>query len=186
MDSSGKTNFEQKLEKLLSADTTDVEAAIDSLDEENEGVRNLPDTVVYDNVPSRVEDVEGAKQDLVDDYKFARKTLYGLIDRGTVALERALVIAKESEHPRAIEVSSSLMKNISDITKDLLELHKALNPQGSKTIKIDTVNATQNNSTTNNYNGENIENDPGAISNLLDQLDFDAIEDAEYVEETKE
>jgi hypothetical protein len=88
-----------------------------------------------------------------------------LIERGTSALEGSLMLAKESEHPRAFEVSSTLMKNISEMSKDLMELHKHLeNEKGDKKAK--TVNNTQNN----NYYSTDGKPQKG-VNDLLDDLD---------------
>ena len=40
-------------------------------------------------------------QDVDNDYKYARENLYGVIEKGTDALDSLLDLAKASEHPRA-------------------------------------------------------------------------------------
>jgi hypothetical protein len=67
--------------------------------------------------------VEG---DLGEDYSYARDNLYNLIERGNDALEGILELAKEMEHPRAYEVASGLIKNVSDTTMELLKMQKEL------------------------------------------------------------
>jgi hypothetical protein len=64
--------------------------------------------------------------DLDTDYGFARDNLYNLIERGNDALEGILELAKEMEHPRAYEVASGLIKNVSDTTMELLKMQKEL------------------------------------------------------------
>ena len=39
--------------------------------------------------------------DIGDDYSFRRKTLHNLVDTGQDALNHMLLVAKESDHPRA-------------------------------------------------------------------------------------
>jgi len=64
------------------------------------------------------------KKDPIDvDYEYARATYYDLIERGRDALEKMLVVADESEHPRAFEVLSGLIKNLGDTTDKLMELN---------------------------------------------------------------
>ena len=66
-----------------------------------------------------------------------RSNLYGLLQSGQDALDAALEIAKQSEHPRAFEVAATLIKNMSDINKDLMELQKKKNdllPRKEETI----------------------------------------------------
>ena len=67
-----------------------------------------------------------AEGDLPEDYSYARDNLYNLIERGNEALEGILELAKEMEHPRAYEVASGLIKNVSDTTMELLKMQKEL------------------------------------------------------------
>ena len=64
--------------------------------------------------------------DLGVDYQYARENLYNLIERGNDALEGILELAKEMEHPRAYEVASGLIKNVSETTMELLRMQKEL------------------------------------------------------------
>ena len=59
-----------------------------------------------------------------DDYEYARTNLYGVIEKGTNALEDILDIAKQSESARAFEVATNLIKTMVDANKDLLQLAK--------------------------------------------------------------
>ena len=63
-------------------------------------------------------------QDVDNDYKYARKNLYGVIEKGTEALDTLIDLAKASEHPRAFEVVSQLTKTLVDANKDLLDIQK--------------------------------------------------------------
>jgi replicative DNA helicase len=62
--------------------------------------------------------------DQVEDYVLGRKTLRNLIETGTTSLEDMKDLARQSESPRAYEVLSTLMKTISEVTKDLYDLQK--------------------------------------------------------------
>lgn len=59
-----------------------------------------------------------------NDYEYARKNLYDIIEKGSGALEDIIDIAKQSESARAFEVATNLMKTMVDANKDLLELAK--------------------------------------------------------------
>lgn len=58
------------------------------------------------------------------DYDRTRKNLHSLLAQGQEALNHALEVAKQSEHPRAFEVVGNLMKQIADINTQLMELHQ--------------------------------------------------------------
>jgi hypothetical protein len=57
-----------------------------------------------------------------NDYEYARENFYNVIEKGTQALEEMLDVAKASEHPRAYEVVSTLMKTLVDANKDLVAM----------------------------------------------------------------
>jgi|TARA_R110000851_G_scaffold95071_4_gene206518 hypothetical protein len=59
-----------------------------------------------------------------DDFEFARKTYYDLLMKGSEALEEMMEVARATEHPRAFEVLSGMMKNVADVNGNLLDLHK--------------------------------------------------------------
>lgn len=77
------------------------------------------------------------------DYEQSRDTYYDLIEKGRESLELMIEVARESEHPRAFEVLSGMIKNISDVNDKLMDLnkkHKEINkadvpalPQGGTT-----------------------------------------------------
>lgn len=58
------------------------------------------------------------------DYDKTRGNLHSLLQSGQDALMHALEIAKSTEHPRAFEVVGNLMKQLSDVNAQLLELHE--------------------------------------------------------------
>ena len=55
-----------------------------------------------------------------------------MLDKGGAAIDNLLLVAQESEHPRAYEVAANFIKTLSDLNKDLLEIQKqkqSLRPQ---------------------------------------------------------
>lgn len=75
------------------------------------------------------------------DFDYARKNFYTVIERGTDALEEMLDLAKASEHPRAYEVVSTIMKTLVDANKDLVAMsEKKAGPKKADTPDNGTVN----------------------------------------------
>ena len=68
--------------------------------------------------------VDTSTMDLTADYNYSREQYHNLIDKGNEALEELMSVAKESESPRAFEVTAQLLRTISDTTKELLQLQK--------------------------------------------------------------
>ena len=75
-----------------------------------------------------------------DDYEYSRETYYDLIEKGKDALEDMINVARESEHPRAFEVLSGMIKNISDVNDRLMDLNKKKKELDQK----DTVKQIEN------------------------------------------
>ena len=63
-------------------------------------------------------------QNIKSDYDYSRQTYYDLIEKGRESLEDMIEVARQSEHPRAYEVLSGMIKNISDVNDKLMDLNK--------------------------------------------------------------
>ena len=97
---------------------------------EEKAVETLP--VVIDDAVNQVD----------ADAEFARSNMRTLITNGNDALEKLAYVADQSESPRAYEVLATMMKNLAEMNKDLLELQKRkreLAPQSdsAKGVNID-------------------------------------------------
>jgi hypothetical protein len=76
--------------------------------------------------------VEGIPQEPADDsvemdFEYVRDNLQELIAQGKDAIEELIMIAKQSQHPRAFEVIATLLKATADMNNDLLAVHKKKN-----------------------------------------------------------
>lgn len=78
----------------------------------------------FDLAPVEVEKTEIVLDKPTDDTEKARETLHTLIDKGNDAIDGILNIAKNTDHPRAYEVAGQLIKTISDVAKDLVDVQK--------------------------------------------------------------
>lgn len=67
---------------------------------------------------------QNEEKDQIKDYNVSRKTFNDLITKGNEAVDYLFEMAKQSEHPRAFEALSALIKTVSDVTKDLYDLQK--------------------------------------------------------------
>lgn len=67
---------------------------------------------------------EKNKEQIEDDYEFSRDQYYKLVEKGDEAIDLMLDLARESEHPRAFEVLSTMIKNNAEIADKLMELQK--------------------------------------------------------------
>ena len=114
---------------------------------DNKFQKNMED--VFDITPMddveepKVQKVEVGSADVESDYKYARGELYELIQKGQVAIEELLDVARSSNHPRAYEVAFQGIKNVADITDKLSDLQKKMKDLGQEEKKgPTTVNNT--------------------------------------------
>lgn len=77
------------------------------------------------------------------DFDFIRGNLKSIITSGTKALNRMILVAEESQHPRAYEVVATLLKAVADINKDLLKSHREKFDQ-DKESGSNNINKTTN------------------------------------------
>ena len=85
-------------------------------------------------------DIEMTETDLTSDYDFSRDQYHTLVNKGNEALDELLAVAKESESARAYEVAAMLIRNLSDTTKELLQLQKTKKEIEKDTKDPHTVN----------------------------------------------
>jgi len=99
---------------------------------------------------------------LQNDFEAARKNIKELISNGMGAIDGILKVATESDSPRAYEVLTNMIKTMSDMNKDLIEIHEKLTDAQSKkvTIKNTTNNSIYVGSTTELQNLINHERSP--------------------------
>ena len=80
------------------------------------------------------------------DFELVRRIKHSLLVKGEEALEDMIEVARATEHPRAYEVLSNMLKNVSDAGDSLIDIHKK-----KKDIdKVDEPLSLPSNSTTNN------------------------------------
>ena len=99
-----------------------------------------------DILPAKKKDVsnEDIVHDTETDVEFVRDTLKDLVNKSSEALDHLSIIAQETEHPRAYEVLSNMIKQTGDLTTELLDVQKK-----RKDITQEK-SSTNNQSTTNN------------------------------------
>jgi len=90
----------------------------------DEIIKALEDNM--DILPAKKKTVEDTDiiHDTETDVEFVRDNLKNLISKSSEALDHLSVIAQETEHPRAFEVLSNMIKQTGDLTTELLDVQK--------------------------------------------------------------
>lgn len=132
--------LDNELLLLSNEDETLINSLIDT-QVEHSSFHLINNQMPDENLPVVYEDYTPESFD--KDFDFIRKNLKDVIASGTTALNRMILVANESQHPRSYEVVATLMKALSDINKDLLDSHK-------KKYETNTLKGTTNNTNTTN------------------------------------
>lgn len=80
-----------------------------------------------------------------NDFEYARQNYHDLLAKGTDALEEMMEVARATEHPRAFEVFSNMMKHVADINGNLIDLHKKHKDYSKEEKAGELGNQTTNN-----------------------------------------
>ena len=90
-------------------------------------ILNLTPVVPEKNVPApapKTIHVDQTDDQVENDFEYARRNMYDIIEKGNEALHGIMDVAGQSQHPRAYEVAANLIKTMAETNKDLLELTK--------------------------------------------------------------
>jgi len=102
--------------------------------------KNLP--VVPKKIKSTVDQGQ-INNDTEDDVEYSRQKMKELIDMSSEAIQNMMALAAETEHPRAFEVLSNMIKQASEMSQDLVKLQKTRKEITQS--KEETKGATTNN-----------------------------------------
>lgn len=145
---------------LDDVETSAADLGVDGEEPKSHEIRVLDVKQMESEVPAL------AGTDAKTDYVYARNMTYTLLDLTGSALAGALVVAQETEHPRAFGVFNELASTMRELTKDLIQLQKTFKEvtkdrdEMTPPVVTKTVNNTQN-----NFMGA------GSTTDLLDMLD---------------
>lgn len=95
----------------------------------NDPIANALNLTPITEIKGEIVKVEPKKEppkdaQLENDFEYARRNLYDIIEKGSQALDGIMDVADQSQHPRSYEVAANLIKTMADVNKDLLELAK--------------------------------------------------------------
>lgn len=76
-----------------------------------------------------------------EDFAYAKQNLKDIIEQSKIALEGIMKVAMEGDSPRAYEVVTQMLKTMSEINKDFIDIDNI-----KKETEKQTVNTTTNNS----------------------------------------
>jgi len=95
-------------------------------------ILGLPYVPEKNEVATTTIHVEQSDDKAENDYEYARRNLYDIIENGQRALDDMIDFAKQAQHPRAYEVVGTLINNLVDANQKLLHLSKQVKDIRSK------------------------------------------------------
>ena len=104
-----------------------------------------PCTFEIENVPAaEVQTVEAElverEKDLQSDYEASRKNFYELVARGKEAIDGIMIVAQETEQPRAYEVAGQLIKTVTETNQQFMDLQKKVEEIKNMDKKLGNTN----------------------------------------------
>lgn len=109
-----KKKVDEQIENALDLEKT--------TEEKQEIIHNNDSSGGVPIVPNKTKE----EMQLDRDYNQVRKNLKDIIDIGNTAIDGILTVADETEAPRAYEVAAQMIKTVSEVNKDLLEMHNKM------------------------------------------------------------
>jgi hypothetical protein len=88
--------------------------------------------------------MKDSDNNLQSDYDYSRATYYDLLEKGRESLEDMMEVARSTEHPRAYEVLSNMIKNLADVNDKLMDLNKKTKDIREKPKQIESSKTTNN------------------------------------------
>ena len=115
-----------------------------SNDNSDNNSSNLP-AVNTTNNTVLVKANEKPEIDLEKDFSYAKENVVYVIENGKDALEKLLIIADQSQQPRAFEVISKLMDSIINANRSIIDMHEQIMRSGMPLKEeINNTNITNN------------------------------------------
>jgi hypothetical protein len=106
----------------------------------NNNSNNLP-AVSTTNNTALVKANEKPEIDLEKDFSYAKENVIHVIESGKDALQKLLIIADQSQQPRAFEVISKLMDSIINANRSIIDMHEQIARSGMP-LKEEVNNTT--------------------------------------------
>jgi TRAP-type mannitol/chloroaromatic compound transport system substrate-binding protein len=94
------------------------------MDLEDENNEDTEEKLEITEVPHIVFSISQIVNDTETDIEYSRDKMKSLIDQSCEAINHMMALASDSEHPRAFEVLSTMIKHTSEMSQDLVKLQK--------------------------------------------------------------
>jgi hypothetical protein len=80
------------------------------------------DNVLYGTTITQKDEEESKNSEVTDDFEYVREKLYHSATKSQEAVEDMIMIARQSQHPKAYEVLNAAIKTLADVSMSIAEL----------------------------------------------------------------
>jgi len=94
------------------------------MDREDENNEDAEEKLEITEIPQIEVSSSQIVNDTETDIEYSRDKMKSLIDQSCEAINHMMALASDSEHPRAFEVLSTMIKHTSEMSQDLIKLQK--------------------------------------------------------------
>ena len=94
------------------------------MDREDENNEDAEEKLEITEIPQIEVSSSQIVNDTETDIEYSRDKMKSLIDQSCEAINHMMALASDSEHPRAFEVLSTMIKHTSEMSQDLVKLQK--------------------------------------------------------------
>ena len=94
------------------------------MDREDENNEDAEEKLEITEIPQIEVSSSQIVNDTETDIEYSRDKMKSLIDQSCEAINHMMALASASEHPRAFEVLSTMIKHTSEMSQDLVKLQK--------------------------------------------------------------
>ena len=94
------------------------------MDREDENNEDAEEKLEITEIPQIEVSSSQIVNDTETDIEYSREKMKSLIDQSCEAINHMMALASDSEHPRAFEVLSTMIKHTSEMSQDLVKLQK--------------------------------------------------------------
>jgi len=94
------------------------------MDRENKNNEDTEEKLEITETPQIEVSSSQIVNDTETDIEYSRDKMKSLIDQSCEAINHMMALASDSEHPRAFEVLSTMIKHTSEMSQDLIKLQK--------------------------------------------------------------
>jgi len=105
---------------------------------------NVSETSIEVSSKTEIVQPDTTKNDTTSDYEYTRAQYYSILSKGQEALDCALEVAQNSDHPRAYEVVGQLLKHNADIADKLIDLQKKMKELNKEEVAKGPTTITNN------------------------------------------